>query len=420
MTILALESLTFGLNRLADAAERRNERLCLLTRDPSLYAYELGRPESRRIDIVEVDTTDIECVKAAIQGVDRPRGLLNLTDTWSLMAVELATSLGFAAQAPESVRMARDKYAMRQRLWETGLSRGPSVVLSLDEAHSPLQLQAIEFPRIIKDCSGTGSIDVWIAHDPQQAEDLLAAARAAGPRNRRVVLEPFFNGPLFSAEAVTWQGRTRVYAVASRIMSPEPHFREEAMAVPVQLPSTAMADINAWIGDVLAALGYTHGISHTEFILTETGPEVVEVNPRAAGGQLTEAVCRAYDDNVLQAHVDMALGQRPALLDAELLMHRGVCAAFVYAPQKGWFERVEGLQRLAHHPGSPQWYPTALRGKRIEHLHDQRASLGLLVAEGETTELAMLHALSAAGKLRGVMRPDAPGRPSESGLAAIP
>ncbi len=410
MTIVAIEALTFGLNRLADAAAKRGEQLCLLTRDRSVYSYELSLPQAERIAIVDVDTFDTQSVQSATAEIDTLRGLLNLTDTWSLLAVDLADRLGLAVQNPASVRIARDKYAMRQRLREAGLSRARSVTLDLDTVHDSAHIRNLTFPIVIKDRSGTGSINVWIAHDAQQALRILDDAAAANPHCRKVVLEPFFSGPMFSAESVTWQGHTRVYAIASRILSREPRFREEAMAVPVRLPGAAACDIESWIGKVLDAIGYTHGMSHTEFILTRGGPEVVEINPRAAGGQLTEAVCQAYDYNVLEAYVDMALGQRPALLDADLVMRRGVCAGFVYAEQTGWFERIDGLQRLTQHPGDPLWYPTANNGKRIDHLDDQRASLGLVVAHGETTELAMLNVLSVTGKLVGIMRSDRQGR----------
>ena len=43
MSVVCLESLTFGLGHLVSAADALGERLVLLTRDPAYYAYELER-----------------------------------------------------------------------------------------------------------------------------------------------------------------------------------------------------------------------------------------------------------------------------------------------------------------------------------------------------------------------------------------
>ena len=42
MTIAALEALTFGLGRLAEAADSAGHRLCLLTGDRAVYRHELA------------------------------------------------------------------------------------------------------------------------------------------------------------------------------------------------------------------------------------------------------------------------------------------------------------------------------------------------------------------------------------------
>jgi hypothetical protein len=110
--------------------------------------------------------------------------------------------------------------------------------------------------------------------------------------------------------------------------------------------------------------------------------------------------------------IDMALGRAPMLLDTALdgaAGHTGpagtrpTATALVYPDQTGMFTGMIGIDELSSCPGAPEWYPTMAIGTRVESLGDQRASTGLLLVEGATTELAVYNALSASARLRPTM-----------------
>ncbi len=74
MTIAALESLSFGLGRMAEAAEESGHRLCLLTGDRSVYRHELATLPPDALDVVDVDTDDPEAVRRALAALPRSPG----------------------------------------------------------------------------------------------------------------------------------------------------------------------------------------------------------------------------------------------------------------------------------------------------------------------------------------------------------
>jgi biotin carboxylase len=394
MTIIALEALTFGLNRLADAARSRSEELILLTRDRGVYEYELSRQGD--VKVVDVDTFDLAALKKAIELVPSARGLINSTDTWSVLSLELFDHFGFPGQPADSIRLVRDKFSLRNVLHDNGLSSArairiaPGVTAELD----------VVYPVIVKDLAGTGSQNVWLARNTAELDDVLAQARNANLRGGALTMEPYFAGTLFSVEALTWEGETKVLAVSSRIMSHEPDFREEAVSLPVYLPPDLNESVSRWIDLVLRTVGYTRGFSHTEFMFTKHGCEVIEINPRLGGGQIGEALCDIYGKNVYEAFVDMALGQRPQLLDEKLSARKGVAMSLVYAESKGYYEDVAGTHALQAYPGDPVLFPTAVRGKLIDSLADQRACVGFLVASGQTSEIALQNVLAAQNRLQ--------------------
>ncbi|MFE7813992.1 ATP-grasp domain-containing protein [Streptomyces sp. NPDC057433] len=405
MTVVCLESLTFGLGHLVRAAGTLGERLLLLTRDPSWYAYELDRLPAGSLDVLETDTFDVERVAGLLHRTRDLRGLISSTDTWTLAGADLTARFGLPGLDPAVLRLTRDKAAVRNRLHEAGLTRGRAVETTGSAAGTrELLLKEAGLPAVLKDTAGTGSQNVWLVRTVGELD--AALGEAAGRHLKgRLFAEPYFSGPVYSAETLTWAGRTRLLGVASRLMSPEPHFREEITAFPVALPEDLRASLEGWLGEVLASLGYTDRFAHVEFVLTADGPEVVEVNPRIGGALVGEGMCRALGVNVYEAMVETALGRRPRLIDAA--PPGGPAVAFVlgYPAAPGVFTGVAGLDRLADMPGAPAWYPVKRTGDPVEHLGDSRGYAGIVYAEAETAELATHRAVAAANALRVLTHP---------------
>ncbi|MBQ0976387.1 ATP-grasp domain-containing protein [Streptomyces griseoincarnatus] len=412
MTVACLESLTFGLGRLVRAADRLGERLLLLTRDPAYYAYELDRLPTDALDVVVTDTFDVERAADLLRRTPGLRGLISSTDTWTLAGAALAERLGLPGLDPAVLRLTRDKAAVRNRLHDAGLTRGRAVeVADPDRDARGLLLKEVGLPLVLKDTAGTGSQNVWLVRDEGELGAVLSEASGRDVKGR-LFAEPYFSGPVYSAETLTWDGRTRLLGVSSRLMSPEPHFREEITAFPVAFPDPQRTSLERWLDRVLAAVGYTDRFAHVEFVLSADGPEVVEVNPRIGGALVGEGMCRALGVNVYEAMIESALGRRPRLMDADLPGGPAVAFVLGYPATPGVFTGVSGLDRLTDMPGTPAWYPVKQTGDLIEHLGDSRGYAGIVYAEAETAELATHRAVAAANALRVLTDPagrEAPG-----------
>ncbi|WP_431930105.1 ATP-grasp domain-containing protein [Nonomuraea jabiensis] len=405
VTIACLEMLSFGLAHLARAAGDAGERLVLLTGTEPLYLHELATLSPGSIEVVPVDTNDRQAVAEALKAVEDLRGLISSTDTWGVTGAELATELGLPGIDPAVIRLVRDKSQVRDLLHRKGLS--PFAPYPVDDV-AALDLDrlaaAVGLPAVVKDTAGTSSRNVWLVRD---AEDLARLRREAAGATLfgRLFAEPFLAGPVYSAETVTWAGHTRLLGLSSRLMSPQPWFREDVTAFPVALPPDDVREIEKWLGDVLAVLGYTDRFAHIELAMTADGPRLIEVNPRIGGALVGESMCRALKINVYEGLVDLALGRRPRLLAAPLGGGPAVAFVLAYPDRAGELVAVHGLDHVARYPGRPEWYPTKAIGTDIAHVTDGRGYAGILLAEGPTAEIATHRAVAAAGALRVETRP---------------
>ncbi|MFC4589895.1 ATP-grasp domain-containing protein [Sphaerisporangium corydalis] len=397
MTVACLEMLSFGLAHLARAARESGERLVLLTGVEWLYLHELATLPPGSIDVLSVDTSDRRAVAEALSSIEDLRGLISSTDTWGVTGAELAAEFGLPGIDPAVIRLVRDKAHVRDLLHREGLSTFAPLAVD-DVATMDLErlAAAVGLPAVVKDTSGTSSQNVWLVRD---AEDLTRFRHEAGRAALygRLFAEPFLAGPVYSAETVTWAGHTRLLGLSSRLMSPQPLFREDVTAFPVALPPGEFREIEEWLGAVLTVLGYTDRFAHIELAMTVDGPQLIEVNPRIGGALVGESMCRALGVNVYTGLVDLALGRRPRLLDAPLPGGPAVAFVLAYPDRAGELVAVHGIDDIGRYPGRPTWYPTKAIGTHIEHVTDGRGYAGIVLAEGPTAEIATHRAVAAAG-----------------------
>ncbi|SHF09506.1 acetyl-CoA carboxylase biotin carboxylase subunit family protein [Vibrio gazogenes] len=395
MNLILIEALTFGLGRLTEAAKDLGIHLYLLTYNRSIYEYELSKIESEHLTVVDIDTFNIDSIVDYAKSLDDLKGVVNLTDTWTHVSVQVNERLGLVGQNPESVLIARNKDLLRKTLIDNNLTTGQYMLLEVDSIDKST-LTSIRYPVIVKDPSGTGSKNVWLATDKQNLLMLLTDIKDNPDSPEKLLLETYFTGTLYSAETLSYAGETRLISISSRILSDVPLFMEKAISLPVETEGTELASVEGWIKKVLNSISYTDGFAHTEFVVTSDGLEVIEINPRLGGVQIGESLCKAFNSNIYSAYIEMGIGQKPALLNEELTKHTSVGQVCLYAKETGKFKRIDDT---LVNDEKCRVYPCAKRGKEILKLNDQSACVAILTSEGETSEIALLNAIAESNRV---------------------
>ena len=344
----------------------------LVTRDPGLYGAGSATPHPALADaseVVVVETNDTLALVDRMAGLAAARpvdGVLTTCDYYLAAAAAVAARLGLPGARPDVMARAVRKHEVRAALDAAGLPPvRHAVAATLDDALAAAR--RLGYPLVAKPVDLNAGTSVRRVDEEAHLKDAWDEISALA-RNTRgqalaglVLIEEVLTGPEVSVEAVTIDGRTTVIGVTDKSIAGPPAFVESGHMFPADLPAGAVREVADFACAALAAVGLTHGLSHTEVMLTEAGPRLVEINPRQGGGYIFDLVHLVTGTHPLRILVDLALGEPPALGTAASPLATAVAGGgsaavvFVMAPRPGRVVAVDGVDRLDADPRVQRW-----------------------------------------------------------------
>lgn len=225
---------------------------------------------------------------ASITAQGPVRCVLPGTESGVTLANELAAAMGLAHNPPELAAARRHKYLMQETIARAGLrairqARVGSVAEALDWAAAQGR-----WPVVVKPAASAGSDGVRLCAD---ADELAAGVTAIlekrnflGLANDEAILQEYVTGTEYVVDTVSCAGRhytTNLCRYRKEVINGAFVYRRTYF-----LPATGPAAeaLIAYNDAVLDALGITQGAAHSEIMLTEDGPVLIEVGARLHGG----------------------------------------------------------------------------------------------------------------------------------------
>ena len=277
------------------------------------------------------------------------------------LADQLAAQLGTPGNPPHSTAARREKPAMAQAAADAGLR----VPRTLTAADPPAALAAAaELGRrvVLKPPASAGSDQVYFARHPTQILDaarrILAARNIYGQPNGTVVVQEQLLGQQLIVNTVSVDGAhfiTEVWRDRRRMIGGRLVYDRLDLLVPDSPEQRAVAD---YLPALLDALEIRWGAAHTELMLTDDGPVLIETAARLAGAIVPPAIRYARGacqiDDMIDAYQD------PARLIARLqdpIPPLPCTLVFLIAPYDGFIDRgvraeVLGVPTLAGRLGT--------------------------------------------------------------------
>ncbi|WP_406861083.1 ATP-grasp domain-containing protein [Streptomyces sp. HUAS MG47] len=228
------------------------------------------------------------------------------TETGVDLADALTARLGLPGNAFDARRPRRDKYEMAAAVRAHGL-RAPDTLRTehFDTALSWAKAYD-RWPLVVKPADSAGTDNVYFCADTVELctafDRILRSRNLMGFANRTVVLQEFLAGTEYFANTVSVAGRHHVAEVWRYHKRPG----RNGSAIydyeePLAPDDPAVVRIRPYLLSVLDALGVRQGPAHSEIMLTDQGPTLIESGARLAGSIIPEVVDRVFGTN----HVDL-------------------------------------------------------------------------------------------------------------------
>lgn len=405
--LVFVESNTTGTGMLAlTTARDLGFRPVLLTLTPSRYH---GLAETG-CEVLECDTSSVGALQTAIQARFQCQDLAGImtTSEFYLPAVaELAGWLGLPGNTPEAVSVCRNKAAVRQVLAAAGLPQ-PRFAAVTDVADAAAAVTEIGFPCVVKPVDDSGSNDVLRCVDLP-----TAVAQVAGvvgtltnvrqlPTARTALVEEYLAGPEISVETFGWQGSTRLIGITEKFLTGEPYFVEHRHIFPADLPPAVETSVFDTVERALAGVGLRLGAAHTEVRLTASGPALVEINARLAGGMIPELIRIATGVRMLDQQLRVFAGLRPELA-GQAGRYAGI--QFLLADRPGVLADVRGIELAVGIRGVERVAVTAQTGAQVRPARNAYDRLGYVLVSGDSRREVLSTLAEACSALDVVIKP---------------
>jgi len=311
---------------LFEAALEQGHQVTFFTADASYYAQNEALKEYLNLAkrVVEIKTfayNEFEKRAVEIHQQDPFDAILCLIDIRITEAARLAERLNLRFLNPKSAVAMRDKFTVRTILASKGI-RQPEFALATDNQQLRATIENMGLPALIKPSDGYGSqnIAVFLTEDDlnpllDPLDDYLPCHTDYGfgvKANDRLLIERYISGQLVGCDTLTQNGKHIMLGINEKLMYPPPSSAIKGGYFPSKRYETDK--IQDYVFSILNALDFNDGVAHTEILLSQEGPLLVEVNPRLVGAKIPRllnlALGRSIHADVIDLHLGKPLSER--------------------------------------------------------------------------------------------------------------
>ncbi len=295
-----------GLNQLELIREARALGLVTVVVDPQHDPP--GKAEADHF--CRIDGNDYEATKAAAVRYDVSGIVTGQMEKPLRLMARLAQEMGFSFNSPEVTERCIDKWLMKKAFMAhrvpcaRGILVKPGEEISLPEWMS--------FPVIIKPRDAFSSRGVYRCNDREAIDAFIDESRSFSSTGD-IIIEEFLRGEEFSVESLTYNGETTVMQFTEKYITPYPRTVELGHLQPAELDLATKMEVSAVVRKALSALGVMNSAAHTEVMVTDGGPVLIEVGARLVGDFIGSYLTTASTGMSMdRAAVEIAMGVAPS------------------------------------------------------------------------------------------------------------
>ena len=247
----------------------------------------------------------------------------------------------------ETAETCTEKFKMRSVFIANGLP-SPKFLAANNIVAAKLAAVEIGMPVVIKPVDSSGSRGVTRVDKIEDLEYAYKVARSSS-RSQKVIIESFLEGDEFTVETITVDGTTSILGFSKKQRIPFPHCVSVELLYFNYFEQYLGEQIVNLVVDAINAVGLRNGAAHTEIILTNTGPVLVEIAARGGGYEIFSKIIPAISNvNVIEVVIDLALGLEPII---DSIDTKCAVLKFFDSEKRGIIQSISGIEEAKNITG---------------------------------------------------------------------
>lgn len=340
---------------------------------------------------VEIDLNDEETVVGKCKELSEKYNIVGVY-TLNEYRIPLAAKVGEILEinsflSYETAITCRNKKLARKKLNDSNISSVKFVLIrELDNLNE--KLEDFSFPVIVKPSNDSGSKNVYLCKDyneVKQAVDVISHSKlnlVGQTLDPEAIVEEYLDGPEYSIESYTIDGKTTIVGVTEKVVTPFPLSVEVGHNFPAVLEEDIETSIHETVINALDVIGVDFGVTHTEVKVTSDGPKVIEVNARPGGDRITDLVeyVTGIDLRRIALRINLGLPIKNSCCNKELVSSSSI--RFLIADKEGYISfnenfRTESIKEI-------HWYVN--KGERVDKTTSNFDRIGYYIVDGNKEE----------------------------------
>ncbi len=332
--------------------------------------------------LINIVDKEKACEYAKEKGVD---GVLTAATDYGVLTVAyIGEKLGLNAINFNSAQIIKNKFQVRERLFEAGADDTGLSYQVADNDGIEKVLCSVKFPVMVKPCDGSGSRG---ANRVDNADGFAEACKIAisSSLTKKATVEPFINGVEYGVESFVYNGEPHILAVMKKWMTNPPYYAELGHAVPSGLSVEIENKIRSCVAKAIKVLGVNFGSVNMDLLLTENGGvHIVDIGARMGGNLIGSHIVPIgtgidYIANMIKA----AVGDKACF---EPTLPQSPVATRLLALTEG---KIKALPDMNTYLDSNTFIEHHLSvGETINEYHTNLDGMGYVVCRAEAMETA--------------------------------
>lgn len=331
-----------------------------------------------------ISTIDIPGVLKAARK-HKINGIMTLASDMPMRTVAaVAKEMNLVGIDEQTAINATNKFEMRKALKKYGVPI-PKFYKASNEQEYLECISHFKGKFITKPADNSGSRGIYLVDDPAKAGEAFAYSKS-NSRNGDIVVEEYMEGPEVSVETLTIDGVCHVIQITDKLTTGAPHFVEMGHSQPSQLDSSIQDRIRAVAIAANKAIGINNGPSHTEIIITQEGPKIVELGARLGGDCITtHLVPLSTGVNMVESCIKICLGEHP---DFQHKYSYGSAIRY-FNSKRGVILNVKGIDEAKRINGVQLIHVEDVIGENFSEITSSSSRIGFVISQALNSEEAI-------------------------------